>query len=124
MADRPPVSVFLPTIRWTDACTELAAQLEDHDELLLSHGVEDGPVTGHQNIPEGIRLIAAGEPEHCSGKANAIVTGMEAAHHDRLIWTATIFPIPRTGWRPSAPTTKRMGRYRRCRTSLDKTRCR
>ncbi|MFC7009388.1 hypothetical protein [Halalkalicoccus salilacus] len=33
MADHPPVSVLLPTTRWTDACTELAAQLEDHDEL-------------------------------------------------------------------------------------------
>ena len=41
MADRPPVSVLLPTTRWTDACTEVAAQLEDRDELLIIHDVED-----------------------------------------------------------------------------------
>ena len=29
MVDRPPVSVLLPTTRWTDACGELAAQLRD-----------------------------------------------------------------------------------------------
>ncbi len=72
MANRPPVSVLLPTTRWTDACTELAAQLGNRDELLLIHDVESDPVTGHQNTPEGVRLIAAGEPEPCSGKANAI----------------------------------------------------
>ncbi|WP_336346206.1 glycosyltransferase [Halalkalicoccus ordinarius] len=94
MADRPPVSVLLPTTRWTDACTELAAQLEDHDELLLIHDVEDDPITEQQHTPEGIRLIAAGEPEHCSGKANAIATGMEAARHDRLVWTDDDFHQP------------------------------
>ena len=88
------MSVLLPTTRWTDACTEVAAQLEDRDELLLIHDVEDDPVTGHQNTPEGVRLIAAGEPERCSGKANAIVTGMEAACHDRLVWTDDDFHHP------------------------------
>ena len=93
MADRPPVSVLLPTTRWTDACGELAAQLEDHDELLLIHDIEDDPVT-ERSIPEGVRLIAAGEPKHCSGKANAIATGMEAARHDRLVWTDDDFHHP------------------------------
>ena len=72
MADRPPVSVLLPTTRWTDACGELAAQLGDRDELLLIHDVEDDSITDRQHTPKGVRLIAAGEPEHCSGKANAI----------------------------------------------------
>ena len=81
------MSVLLPTTRWTDACTELAAQLKDHDELLIIHDVENDPVAERQYTPEGIRLIATGEPEHCSGKANAIATGMEAARHDRLVWT-------------------------------------
>ncbi|WP_336365214.1 glycosyltransferase [Halalkalicoccus salilacus] len=94
MADRPPVSVLLPTTRWTDACTELAAQLGDHDELLLIHDVEDDPVTDQQNTPEGVRLIAAGEPEHCSGKANAIAAGMETARHDRIVWTDDDFHHP------------------------------
>ncbi len=94
MADRPPVSVLLPTTRWTDACGELADQLEDHDDLLLIHDVEDDPVTDRQTTPEGVRLIAAGEPEYCSGKANAIAAGMEAACHDRLVWTDDDFHHP------------------------------
>ena len=124
MADRPPVSVLLPTTRWTDACGELAAQLKDHDELLIIHDVEDDPVTDQQTTPEGVRLIAAGEPKHCSGKANAIAAGMEVARHDRLVWTDDDFHHPRIGWRPSAPTTRSMGQYRRCRTSSDRIRCR
>ena len=94
MADRPPVSVLLPTTRWTDACGELAAQLEDRAELLIIHDVEDDPITDRQNTPEGVRLIAAGEPEHCSGKANAIATGMKAARHDRLVRTDDDFHHP------------------------------
>ncbi|MFC7010056.1 glycosyltransferase family 2 protein [Halalkalicoccus salilacus] len=93
MADGPPVSVLLPTTRWTDACTEVAAQLGDRDELLLIHDVEDDPVT-ERSTPEGVRLIAAGEPEHCSGKANAIATGMKVARHDRLVWTDDDFHHP------------------------------
>ena len=94
MADRPPVSVLLPTTRWTDACRELATQLGEHDELLLIHDVEDDPITERRNTPEGVRLIAAGEPKHCSGKANAIATGMEAARHDCLVWTDDDFHHP------------------------------
>ena len=94
MTDRLPVSVLLLTISWTDACTEVATQLEDHDELLIIHDVEDDPVTERQHIPEGVRLIAADEPEHCSGKANAIATGMKAACHDRLVWTDDDFHHP------------------------------
>lgn len=45
MAERPPVSVLLPTTRWTDACRELAVQLGYHDGLLLIHDVEIDPVT-------------------------------------------------------------------------------
>ena len=93
MADRPPVSVLLPTTRWTDACTEVAAQLGNRDELLLIHDIEDDPIT-EQHTSDGVRLIAAGEPEHCSGKANAIATGMAAARHDRLVWTDDDFHHP------------------------------
>jgi hypothetical protein len=94
MSDRPPMSVLLPTTRWSDACTELAAQLRDSDELLVIHDNEDDPVTGHEDPPEGVRLVAAGEPEGCSGKANAIAAGMEAARHDRLVWTDDDFHHP------------------------------
>jgi glycosyltransferase involved in cell wall biosynthesis len=94
MSDRPPVSILLPTTSWTDACAELAAQLGDSDELLIIHDGEDDPVTGQEDRPEGVRLIAAGEPEGCSGKANAIVAGMEAARYDRLVWTDDDFYHP------------------------------
>ncbi|UPM41706.1 glycosyltransferase family 2 protein [Halocatena salina] len=88
------MSVLLPTTRWTDACGELATQLRDSDELLICHDDEDDPVTEREEHPEGIRFIAAGEPEGCSGKANAIAAGMEAARHDRLVWTDDDFHHP------------------------------
>jgi hypothetical protein len=94
MSERPPTSVLLPTTRWTDACAELAAQLGGSDELLVIHDGEDDPVTGWEDRPEGVRLVAAGEPEGCSGKANAIAAGMEAARHDRLVWTDDDFHHP------------------------------
>lgn len=94
MSDCPPTSILLPTTRWTDACAELAAQLGDCDELLIVHDDEDDPVAGQQDYSESVRLIAAGSPAGCSGKANAIVTGMEAARHDRLVWTDDDFHHP------------------------------
>ncbi|WP_423746691.1 glycosyltransferase [Haladaptatus sp. SPP-AMP-3] len=94
MSDLPPVSVLLPTTRWTDACAELATQLDDGDELLIIHDEEDDPVTEQADQPEGVRLIAASEPKGCSGKANAIAAGMAAAHHDRLVWTDDDFYHP------------------------------
>ncbi|WP_425499679.1 hypothetical protein [Halorarum halobium] len=45
MSGRSPTSVLLPTMRWTDACAEQAAQLGDDDELLVIHDGEEGPVT-------------------------------------------------------------------------------
>lgn len=85
MSDRPPTSALLSTTRWTDACADLAAQLGDNDELLIIHDDEADPVTEQADHPEGVRFIAAGEPEGCSGKAHTIATGMEAARHDRLV---------------------------------------
>jgi hypothetical protein len=94
MADRPPLSVILPTTRWTEVCTELAAQLGPEDELLVVHDGDDDPVTDQDDLPRGVRLITAGEPEGCSGKANAIVAGMGAARHDRLVWSDDDFHHP------------------------------
>ncbi|WP_458208100.1 glycosyltransferase [Haladaptatus sp. NG-SE-30] len=88
------MSVLLPTRKWTDSCAELASQLRDEDELLIIHDDENDPVTERRDYPEGVRLIAAGEPERCSGKANAIAVGMEAACHDRLVWTDDDFHHP------------------------------
>ncbi|MFH5801769.1 glycosyltransferase family 2 protein [Haladaptatus sp. CMAA 1911] len=94
MSDHPPTSVLLPTTRWTDACAQLAAQLGDSDELLIIHDNGDDPVTERENHPTGVRFVAAGKPEGCSGKANAIAAGMEAACHNRIVWTDDDFYHP------------------------------
>jgi glycosyltransferase involved in cell wall biosynthesis len=105
---RPPTSVLLPTVRWTDACSEVATQLDDGDELLVICDGDDDPVAERrgsegdagadaEGFPDGVRLVVAGEPEGCSGKANAIAAGMEAAAHDRIVWTDDDFRHP-PGW--------------------------
>jgi hypothetical protein len=91
---RTPTSVLLPATSWTDACDEVAAQLRPEDELLVIHDDETDPVSGRERLPENVRLISAGDPVGCSGKANAIGTGMEAADHDRLVWTDDDFHHP------------------------------
>lgn len=60
MAGGPPTSVLLPMTKGTDACRELAAQLRNCDELLVIHDRDDDHVTELDNLPGGIRLIAAG----------------------------------------------------------------
>ena len=72
---------------WTDVCDEVAAQLGPDDELIIIHNDGDDPVSNRERFPENVRLIRAGDPVGCSGKANAIAAGMEAANHDRLVWT-------------------------------------
>ena len=94
-ADPPPTSVVLPTVRWTDACDEVAAQLDDDDELLVIADVTTDPVVDRRgDLPAGVRLVLAGEPAGCSGKANAIAAGMKAARHDRIVWTDDDFHHP------------------------------
>ncbi|WP_435097093.1 glycosyltransferase [Halorubrum sp. N11] len=96
--DPPPTSVLLPTVRWTDACEEVSAQLGARDELLVICDTGDDPVADRRGAtPDGVRIVLAGEPEGCSGKANAIAAGMEAAAHDRLVWTDDDFAHP-NGW--------------------------
>ncbi len=96
--DRPPVSVLLPTTRWTDACDEVAAQLRDVDELLVVCDDGTDPVADRrEDSPSGVRIVLAGQPAGCSGKANAIAAGMEAAVHERLVWTDDDFHHP-PGW--------------------------
>ncbi|MEZ3163062.1 glycosyltransferase [Halorubrum sp. RMP-47] len=91
---RTPTSVLLPTVSWTDACDEVAAQLRPKDELLIIHDNEDDSVSSREGLPDSVRLICAGDPVRCSGKANAIAAGMEAANHDRLVWTDDDFHHP------------------------------
>ena len=93
--DRPPISVLLPTVRWTGACDEVAGQLGARDELLVLCDTDDDPVADRRGTtPDGVRIVLAGEPEGCSGKANAIAAGMEAAAHDRIVWTDDDFAHP------------------------------
>ena len=93
--DRPPVSVLLPTVRWTDACGEVAGQLGGRDELLVICDTDADPVAERRGTtPEGVRIVLAGEPAGCSGKANAVAAGMEAAEHDRIVWTDDDFAHP------------------------------
>lgn len=95
MVESPPASVILPTVRWTDACGEVAGQLVGDDELLVVCDVPSDPVAGRRgDLPAGVDVVVAGEPTRCSGKANAIVAGMEAASHDRLVWTDDDFHHP------------------------------
>ena len=107
-----PVSVLLPTVRWTDACDEVADQLRGPeafggeeggevdadspaDELLVICDSPDDPVAARRgDLPDRVRVLIAGEPEGCSGKANAIAAGMEAAANDRIAWTDDDFRHP------------------------------
>lgn len=114
MDETPPVSVILPTVEWTAACEEVADQLGDDDELLVVCDSKDDPVAERAAERSGeIRSIVAGEPEACSGKANAVAAGMDAARHDRLVWTDDDFHHPpdwletlRTDYERRGPTTE------------------
>jgi len=111
---RPPTSVILPTIKKTDVVDEIATQLQGDDELLVVCDSDSDPVAGAADtLPEEARLLVAGEPEGCSGKANAIAAAMEAAAHDRLVWTDDDFHHPpdwlgdlQTDYERHGPTTE------------------
>ena len=96
--DPPPTSVLLPTVRWTDACDEVAGQLGPDDELLVICDTEADPVADRDGragaLPAGVRIVLAEEPTGCSGKSNAIAAGMEAAANDRIVWTDDDFDHP------------------------------
>jgi hypothetical protein len=92
--ERPPISVLLPTVRWTDACSEVADQLRGEDELLVVCDSPEDPVARRDDLPAGVDIVVAGDPAGCSGKANAIDAGMERARHDRVVWTDDDFHHP------------------------------
>ncbi|MHB9288739.1 glycosyltransferase [Halobacteriales archaeon Cl-PHB] len=95
MNDRPPTSVLLPTTRPVDAIDDLAAQLGPGDELLVVADHESDPVVeAGRDMGSPVDVVLAGDPEGCSGKANAIAAGMAAASHDRIVWTDDDFDHP------------------------------
>lgn len=93
---RDPVSVIVPTLRWVPACRQLADQLGPEDELLVVCDDEADPVADRE-VPDGVKVLVAGEPEGCSGKANAMACGMADAANDRFVWTDADFDHPE-GW--------------------------
>ena len=116
--DPPPTTVLLPTVRWTDACDEVATQLRASDELLVICDTATDPVAARRAesdaLPDGVRILLAGEPTGCSGKANAIATGMEAAENERIVWTDDDFHHPpdwlatlQADYERQGPTTER-----------------
>jgi len=50
MSTRIPTSVLLPTVSWTHACDDVAAQLGPEDELLIIHDTEDDPVADRNTL--------------------------------------------------------------------------
>jgi len=115
--DSPPTSVLLPTVRWTDACAQVAGQLGERDELLVICDTADDPVADRrETTPDGVRIVLAGEPEGApEGERHR--TGMEVAEHDRVVWTDDDLHTRATGSQRSTPTTKRRDRRRRSRSS-------
>lgn len=88
-------SVVLPTLEWTTSCEQLVDQLTAEDELLVVCDSPEDPVSEavarrdddlHRD-DNRVELVVAGEPEGCSGKANALAAGLEAASDDRIVCT-------------------------------------
>ena len=90
----PPTSVLLPTNKRSPVIEDLTAQLTPSDELLVICDDKTAPVAEHVAEFQNTKLIIAGEPRGCSGKANAIGAGMEAATNDRIVWTDDDFDHP------------------------------
>lgn len=97
-------SVLLPTTEWTPSCEQLLDQLGDGDELLVICDAPTDPVTERfADGPGGdrfdgyeadrlrddprVELVVAGDPEGCSGKANALAAGLERASQHRIVCT-------------------------------------
>lgn len=78
-------SVILPTRTWTPTVAETADAVAESDELVVVCDAESDPVV--DAAPDRATVVPAGEPESCSGKANALATGMDVATDDIVVWT-------------------------------------
>ena len=83
--ERPATSILLPTREEVDAIKHLEKQLGEDDELLVICDSEDDPVAEAGLDSEKVELVTAGEPQGCSGKANAIYEGMKASENNRVV---------------------------------------
>ncbi|MDQ2052394.1 glycosyltransferase [Natronolimnohabitans sp. A-GB9] len=79
-------SIILPTFEWTTSCEQVARQLEADDELLVVCDSPADPVAS-ADLPEAADLLVAGDPEGCSGKANAVAHALEHVAQDRIVLT-------------------------------------
>lgn len=79
-------SIILPTTEWTSACDDLLGQVKPEDEFIIVCDHETDPVV-EKARDEDVRIEAAGEPEGCSGKANAVAAGLEASEDEIIICT-------------------------------------
>jgi glycosyltransferase involved in cell wall biosynthesis len=52
------------------------------------------PVAEYGEGLRNVRVVVAGDPAGCSGKAHALATGMEEAVDDRIVWTDDDFDHP------------------------------
>lgn len=89
--------VVLPTRRWTPACEELAGQVGADDTLLVVADSEGDEAARRAAEIDAAELLLAGEPEGCSGKANAVAAALEATTDDVIVCTDDDF-VHGDGW--------------------------
>jgi glycosyltransferase involved in cell wall biosynthesis len=82
-------SVLLPTHRWTPSCAALARQLAPGDELLVLCDRPTDPVAAAPPTSSDgtVEVVPVGNPDGCSGKANALAVGLDRASDDLLVLT-------------------------------------
>ncbi|PSH00637.1 MAG: glycosyl transferase, partial [Nanohaloarchaea archaeon SW_7_46_7] len=68
-------------------------QMSEEDELIVVCDSEDDSIA-QSSFESKVKLVVAGEPENCSGKANAIYHGMKASKNNRVVWTDDDFKHP------------------------------
>jgi CTP:molybdopterin cytidylyltransferase MocA len=89
-------SIVLPTTEWTAGADDVVAALRPDDELLVVCDDEADPV--REAAPDRATVIVAGEPEDCSGKANAVATGLERADQEVVVLTDDDVSRPDVDW--------------------------
>lgn len=82
-----PVSVLLPTVEASDSVLDVRDQMTDGDELIVVCDLREDRAFDAFAEESGVNVVVAGEPDGCSGKANAIAAGMAEASNDILVWT-------------------------------------
>lgn len=90
-------SILLPTHEWTESCERLAEQTTQADELLVCVDHATDPAARAAEERPDCTVVVVGDPEGCSGKANAVAAGLEAAEQNVVVLTDD--DVPRDeGW--------------------------